>query len=70
MTAATMTMKHINENRLEKDLGDRFSYLTEFMGFGPEDVEQIRAAAPHLAPLVPLPTPCLQFPSAGSCEAQ
>ena len=53
MTAATMTLKHVDENRLEKDLGYRFSFLTEFMGFGPQDVELIRAAAPHLAPLVP-----------------
>jgi len=53
MTAATMTMKHIDENRLEKDLGYRFNYLTEFMGFGPQDVELIHAGAPHLAPLVP-----------------
>lgn len=53
MTSATMTMKHIDESRLEKDLRYRFSYLTEFMGFGPRDVELIRAAAPHIAPLVP-----------------
>lgn len=53
MTAATMTLKHIDESRLEKDLGYRFQYLTEFMGFSPEDVELIHAAAAHLAPLVP-----------------
>lgn len=52
MTAATASIKHIDESRLEKDLGYRFSYLTDFMGFGPEDVEMIHAAAPYLAPLV------------------
>ena len=52
MTAATLTLKHIDENRLEDDLGYRFNYLTEFMEFGPEDVELIRATAPYLAPLV------------------
>jgi hypothetical protein len=46
-------MKHIDEARLEKDLGYRFGYLTEFMGFGPEDIQAIHAAAAHLAPLVP-----------------
>jgi hypothetical protein len=46
-------MKHIDERRLDNDLGYRFGYLTEFMGFGPEDVSVIHALAPHLAPLVP-----------------
>jgi hypothetical protein len=46
-------MKTINEGRLEKDLGYRFGYLTEFMGFGADDVQAIQAAAPRLAPLVP-----------------
>ena len=46
-------MKHIEEARLESDLGYRFAYLTEFMGFGPEDVKAIHDAAAHLAPLVP-----------------
>jgi hypothetical protein len=55
MTTATLSrpIKHIDEPRLEKDLGYRFGYLAEFMGFGPEDVEAIHAVAPHLAPLVP-----------------
>jgi len=48
-----IAMKHLDEQRLEKDLAYRFHYLTEFMGFGPKDVELIHAAAPHLAPLVP-----------------
>lgn len=46
-------MKHINEARLESDLAYRFEYLAEFMGFGPEDVAAVHAAAPALAPLVP-----------------
>jgi hypothetical protein len=48
-----IAMKHIDERRLEHDLGYRFAYLTEFVGFGPEDVAVIHALAPHLAPLVP-----------------
>jgi hypothetical protein len=46
-------MKHIDEARLETDLGYRFAYLTEFMGFGEEDIRSIHAAAGRLAPLVP-----------------
>lgn len=46
-------MKHIDEPRLESDLGYRFEYLAEFMGFGPDDVATIHATAPALAPLVP-----------------
>lgn len=46
-------MKQIDEARLETDLGYRFSYLCEFMGFGEEDIAVIHAAAPLLAPLVP-----------------
>lgn len=46
-------MQTINEPRLESDLGYRFSYLAEFMGFGPDDIEAIHATAPALAPLVP-----------------
>ena len=46
-------MKHIDEPRLESDLGYRFGYLAEFMGFGADDVAAIHAAAPALAPLVP-----------------
>lgn len=55
MTAATVsvTVKHVDEHRLEKDLAYRFHYLGEFMGFGLKDVELIHAAAHHLAPLVP-----------------
>jgi hypothetical protein len=46
-------MQQINENRLESDLGYRFGYLADFMGFGPDDIAAIHAAAPALAPLVP-----------------
>ena len=46
-------MKHIDEARLEVDLGYRFGYVAEFMGFGPDDVAAVHAAAPHIAPLVP-----------------
>ena len=46
-------MTHIDEPRLEKDLGYRFNYVAYFIGFGPEDVAVIHAAAPKLAPLVP-----------------
>ena len=46
-------MIHVNEQRLESDLSYRFHYVSEFMGFGAEDVAAIHAAAPALAPLVP-----------------
>ncbi len=46
-------MQRIDEARLENDLGYRFGYLAEFVGFGPADVAAVHAAAPHLAPLVP-----------------
>ncbi len=46
-------MTHIDERRLETDLGYRFDYLAEFMGFAAEDIAAIHAAAPALAPLVP-----------------
>ena len=46
-------MKHIDEGRLEKDLGYRFQYLAEFMGFGASDIEAIHDSAGALGPLVP-----------------
>lgn len=46
-------MRHIDEPRLESDVGYRFGYLAEFMGFGESDIAAIHAAAPHLAPVVP-----------------
>ena len=48
-----MALQHVDEPRLETDLAYRFQYLTEFMGFTPDDVAVIHAAAPLLAPLVP-----------------
>lgn len=45
-------MKQIDESRLESDLGYRFGYLTEFMGFGQEDIDAIHGAAGAIAPLV------------------
>ena len=46
-------MQRIDEPRLETDLGYRFAYLSQFMGFGATDTAAIHAAASHLAPLVP-----------------
>jgi hypothetical protein len=46
-------LKPIDEARLEHDLGYRFGYLAEFMGFGPDDVKAIHDAAAYLAPSVP-----------------
>ncbi len=46
-------MTHVDEPKLESDLGYRFQYLAEFMGFGGDDIAAIHAAAPALAPLVP-----------------
>ncbi len=46
-------MTHIDEPRLEADLGYRFDYVSRFIGFSPDDVAAIHGAAPKLAPLVP-----------------
>jgi hypothetical protein len=46
-------MQHVDEDRVESDLGYRFRYLTEFMGFSASDIADIHAAAEHLAPLAP-----------------
>lgn len=46
-------MKQIDEPRLETDLGYRFQYLAEFMGFTEEDIKVIHGGAALLAPLVP-----------------
>ena len=46
-------MIHIDEQRLESDLGYRFQYLAEFTGFGAADIATIHGAAGKLAPLVP-----------------
>ena len=56
-TAATLqptdTANTVDEQRLESDLGYRFGYVSEFMGFGEIDIDAIHGAAEHLAPLVP-----------------
>ena len=46
-------MQQIDEQKLESDLGYRFGYLTEFMGFGEDDIAAIHGSTAHLAPLVP-----------------
>jgi hypothetical protein len=46
-------MRQIDEQQLESDLGYRFGYLTEFMGFGEDDIAAIHGSAAHLAPIVP-----------------
>jgi hypothetical protein len=46
-------VKTIDEPKLESDLGYRFPYLAEFMGFGADDIAAIHGSAPLLAPLVP-----------------
>lgn len=51
MTQATIT--HVDEPRLESDLGYRFDYLARFIGFDAEDIKTIHGAAELLAPLVP-----------------
>jgi len=46
-------MNQIDGSRLETDLAYRFGYLTEFMGFGEDDIKAIHGSAELLAPLVP-----------------
>lgn len=46
-------MQQIDETRLEEDLGYRFEYLADFIGFSSEDIDAIHQAADALAPLVP-----------------
>jgi len=46
-------MKNIDEQKLESDLGYRFGYVTEFIGFGKNDITAIHSSATHLAPKVP-----------------
>ena len=46
-------MTHVDEPRLESDLGYRFEYAAGFIGFGTDDIAAIHGAAEHLAPLVP-----------------
>jgi hypothetical protein len=46
-------MQHIDEPRLEEDLGYRFNYLVEFVGLTANDILAIHNSATLLAPLVP-----------------
>jgi hypothetical protein len=46
-------MQRIDEQRLEEDVAYRVGYLSEFMGFGDDDIAAIQGAAGRLAPLVP-----------------
>ena len=46
-------MQTVNEERLETDLGYRFGWVSEFMGFGAAEIDRIHQAAPLLAPHVP-----------------
>lgn len=48
-----MTIAHIDENRLETDTAYRFGYVSQFIGFGKDDIDAIHASAPALGPLVP-----------------
>ncbi len=47
-------MRQIDEARLERDLGYRYRYLADFIGFGPDDEAALHEAAASLAPLVPV----------------
>ena len=46
-------MIEIDEQNLETDTAYRYQFLTEFIGFGDEDVAAIHAAVGHIAPLIP-----------------
>lgn len=46
-------MQPIDEPRLESDPQYRYEYLTEFIGFGPDDTALIQTSAPHLGPRIP-----------------
>lgn len=46
-------MQHVDEVRLESELGYRFGYLTKFIEFGEDDIAAIHKAAEYLAPVVP-----------------
>ncbi|KAG0053337.1 hypothetical protein BGZ83_001302 [Gryganskiella cystojenkinii] len=47
-------MEHIERSQLYTDPVYRFQYVAKFMGFGDEDVDIIKAAAPLVLPLVPV----------------
>ena len=45
-------MQHIDEAKLESDPQYRYQYLADFIGFGPDDVKLIQAAAPQIGPRI------------------
>ena len=45
-------MKHVDEILLEEDSQQRYSFLAEFIGFGPEDVKLIQGSARFLGPRI------------------
>ena len=45
-------MQQVDEAKLETDPQYRYEYLAEFIGFGPDDVKLIQAAAPHIGPRI------------------
>ena len=53
MASKNITIKYYDEDVLETSLKDRFQYLCEFIGFGPEDIKLIKSCAGKLGPLVP-----------------
>ena len=46
-------MQSIDEARLESDLVYRYEYLSEFIGFTPDDARRIQSSAPHIGPRIP-----------------
>lgn len=45
-------MLNIDEAKLESDPQYRYEYLADFIGFGPDDVKLIQAAAPQIGPRI------------------
>lgn len=46
-------MQHIDEDALENNLGSRYQYLAEFIGFGEDDVKAIHGSVAYMVPLIP-----------------
>ena len=47
-----LSMKSIDEQRLESDLPYRYEYVSDFIGFDTDDVASLHAVAARLLPLV------------------
>lgn len=45
-------MQHVDEEELERDPQARYEYLTQFVGFGPDDIKCIQASAPFIGPWI------------------